>query len=703
MHSDRRRLLAYGGLAALLGLVGVGAGVRYLDDGADANPSTPTDAPPTTSEAPPTSEPGATDWLPLVERFAPELHFGRRERWFPTDPRNYVGGNRVVDGPEALVSYSEDARGAGAPPAPTVFYNVVPVDDTIVALQYWMYSVFDQFAVNFHWHDWELLSVFVDVETEEVVLLSASAHARSCPNNEYLRPEMGPGDRPVVLSEVGSHSSTTDVNGNRPSFERLGAGGLAPDVSNAFVRPLAGAIDQPFAYGLPRDEGVPVPYSLPELDDTPLHEHLGLPLSDFVDADVTIRDWRGLASPPSGIPLRDAGTVLTPPGSATAGDASYAIEPLADVADAVDDLTGPQLSFEFAIPGFVEDRFASHITTAGIPWQDPRASDPVRDITDPDHRRAVTGEVPGGLSDRVVGGVSTLLGRGDGDLPGVDGDDRDAVEPFASVSAFPLPVEVACLLRSDPTATVTSGGVFRFLDVEPGVHELVLNGPGLAPYAERFEHGGGTVRPGVDGRVTLVASEDAVRLRADRRGAGGVRRVRVVESFAGPVFDARPVEEGRFAAPVHRDGTYRVEVVDDDGLRGSVRVEGNALDGEPLPPISTGKAAMARELAALLSETASLARELGGSQREEAELSIPAEFDAAADDARAAAEDADVGYAQGANERLADVVTRLRDVRERLAEPEPWGYTEGNGALLRHRAAEALDMARTAYSTNVAG
>jgi len=30
--------------------------------------------------------------------------------------------------------------------------------------------------------------------------------------------------------------------------------------------------------------------------------------------------------------------------------------------------TGPQLSFEFAVPEIVEDAVASHITTTGVPW-----------------------------------------------------------------------------------------------------------------------------------------------------------------------------------------------------------------------------------------------------------------------------------------------------------------------------------------------
>jgi len=647
--------------------------------------------------------------LALVERFAPDLNFGRRERWYPTDPRPYAevsGDPRVVHGYDALVEYATEFRENDAPPDPTVFYHVVPLDDDVVALQYWMYSVFDQFAVNFHWHDWELLQVFVDAGTAEPILLSASAHARSCPNNEFLRPDLGPGGRPAVLAEVGSHSSATDVNENRLSFERLPDTSLASDVSNGFLRPLDSLVAQPFAYGLPRDEGVPVPYSLPELEGDPLYDHddlAGLSETDFVDRDVTVRSWGDLAKPPMDLPRREPGLVFTAPDSRTDGDVTYELVPLADASEALDDFTGPQLSFEFAIPGFVEEQFASHITTAGVPWDDPRTTDPVGDVTDPAHRRALVGEAPAGLTDRVVGAVSGLVSGAEGQVDAVEGDDLGAVEPFVSVSLLPLPVEVAVLLRSDPVATVTSGGVFRFLDVEAGTHELVVNGPGVAPYAERFDHGGGTVRPGVDGRVPVVANEDAAVLRGDRRDATGISHVRVVESFVGPVFDGRPVEDDRFAIPVHRDGDYTVTITDREGVRGTVRVDPRELDGEPIPEIETGKAALARRLGEFLVETSSLAAELGGGRATEGERSIPAEFEIAAGEAFEAADVAVQGEAAAANELLVSVVDRMLAVQRLLRDPGDYGYDEAAGSLLRYRAGDGRERAEVAYGTPVVG
>ena len=700
---DRRRALAYGGLAALAGVFGVGAGLRVLGGGRDDDVLTPTTTPASTPSGTPD---GVDDLLALVERFAPDLHFGRRERWFPTDPRPYAsdsGGRSVVRGSDALVDYRSEFRETDAPPNPTVFYNVAPVAGSVVALQYWMYSVFDQFTVNFHWHDWELLQVFVDAEAEEPILLSASAHARSCPNNEFLRPDLEPGDRPVVLAEVGSHSSATDVNGSRSSFERLAIDGLTADVSNGFLRPLDSLVEQPFAYGLPRDEGARLPYSMPELDGHTLFDHpdLDVGVEDFVDQDVTVRSWGDLARPPSGIPGREPGLVLTAPDSEADGDGTYELTPLADAVGAIDDFVGPQLSFEFAIPGFVEDRFASHITTAGIPWEDPRSTDPAGDVTDPAHRRALGVDVPAGLSNRVVGAVSTLLGSADGEVAGGEGEDRDDLDPFLSVSLFPLPVEVACLLRSDPVATVTSGGVFRFLHVEAGSHQLVVNGPGLAPYAEQFDHGGGTVRPGVDGRVTLVPNEDAVLLRADRRDSTGIDRVRVVESFVGPVYDARPVEADRFAIPVHREGDYTVEIVDREGVRGAVRVDPGDLDGEPIPEIETGKASLARALASFLAEASSLAGELADGESADGQRSVAAEFEVASGEAAEAARVAAEGDATGANELLVSVVDRLLRVRRLLGDPEAVGYGEAAANVLRYRAGVGVDRAEAAYGTPI--
>ncbi|MFW6318464.1 MAG: hypothetical protein ACOC06_08365, partial [Halorubrum sp.] len=105
----------------------------------------------------------------LATRFAPTLYFDSAEPWFPTDPRPYTveeDGETVVDGFAAFDGYHERYEEAGEPPNPTVFYNGVRYEDSPLAVvQFWLYSAFDQFTANFHWHDWEVLHVFVDLDT----------------------------------------------------------------------------------------------------------------------------------------------------------------------------------------------------------------------------------------------------------------------------------------------------------------------------------------------------------------------------------------------------------------------------------------------------------------------------------------------------------------------------------------------------------
>jgi len=53
----------------------------------------------------------------LAERFAPALYFDSRERWSPTDPREFESereGGTVVDGFDALNGYVEAGGAEGA-------------------------------------------------------------------------------------------------------------------------------------------------------------------------------------------------------------------------------------------------------------------------------------------------------------------------------------------------------------------------------------------------------------------------------------------------------------------------------------------------------------------------------------------------------------------------------------------------------------
>jgi hypothetical protein len=736
----RRRALVYGGIAAL---GGTGAAAWYAARGG----SSPSDAP--DEEAPEDAEGAAapdagddeSDVVPaIVRRYAPDLYFGALEKWFPTDPRPYVtdtADGPVVDGFAALDGYSAAFRETGAPPTPVVFYNVAEAAPGVDALQYWLYFAFDQFTVNFHWHDWELLQVFVDRESGDPILLSASAHSRASPNNEFLDPEIPAGTRPGILSEVGSHSSASEVNGLVPTFERLPTTDLLSDVTNDALD-VSAAVSAPFAYGLPRDEGARLPFVLPELDGVPLHEHpsLSIDRTDLIDERATVGSWRGLPTPPTDIPLREPGLVLSHPDSAVDANATYALEPLAPLADEIDDFVGPQLSFEFAIPGFAEDAIASHITSVGIPWEQDRFADPLADVTDPAHRRRIDGAEPAGLANRVVGRVRRLRAGTAGALDGVAEGAAGAVTGVAGVSLFPLSTEVAVRLASeDPSATVTRGGVFEYLRVEPGPHLLAINGPGVAPMAERFVHEGGTVRAGGDGELVAVAAEDAGWIRGDAREADGVERVRIVEDYAGVVYEGEPVETDRFAVAVHREGRYTVEVVDREGNRGAYRVTPDSFDGDGNAVrrrVAAGKAALARTLRGELDELYALAESLGpddstdgetdgstgdstdGSTDEDTNETAGSDADGeptrrqtasdpvtdgierARESAAGAVAAAENGEERTANERLSGAVSSLRRVRDALATETQAGYGDDAVAVIDPKALAGIERANAA-------
>ncbi|MEF8977983.1 MAG: hypothetical protein V5A39_03805 [Haloarculaceae archaeon] len=699
----RRRVLGYVGLAALAGSGAAGAWYVTRPEETTESPERGTPAEVDTPTATP-SEPVPE----LVRRYAPDLYFGRLEKWYPTDPRLYTverGEETVVDGFTALQRYTERFAETDGPPDPTVFYRRTSATDGVDALQYWMYSVFDQFTVNFHWHDWELLQVFVDSESGEPLLLSASSHSRSVPNNEYLDPSLSGGRRPGVLSEVGSHSSASDINDVIPSFERAATDRWDSDVTNDFLEVVSG-VQTPFAYGLPRDEGARLPFVMPELDGQRLDQHHALSLGreDFVDESVTVDSWLSLPRPPADLPLREPGIVMTHPDSSTEAAVDYDLKPLEDVNREVDAFVGPQLSFEFAIPGFVEDRFADHITSVGIPWEQDRHSDPLDDVTDPAHRKRFDGQPPSELSNRVVGRVRQLQSGPDGALGGVSDLARETLTDRIDVSLSPLPVEVATQLASDePVATVTRSGVFQFLRVSRGEHRLVVDGPGFAPLAERFVHEGGLVRAGGDGDLTVVATEDAAWIRGDGRATTGIERVRIVEEYAGVVYDSRPVEEDRFAVAVHRQGRYTVEIVDDIGRLGTYRVGPADLEADRAVPgrVETGKGTLVRTLVELLEELLELAetyieqpRERETSE-EESQFGVLDRISSALDNARRALEAAQAEDAELANTRLALVVASLAEARDVLSGPER-EYSQAAVAVLDPRIRDTRDHAERA-------
>ncbi|MFC7069327.1 hypothetical protein [Halobaculum lipolyticum] len=556
----------------------------------------------------------------LAAAHAPDLYFGVGERWFPTDPRVYAaesGDQTTLDGFAAFDGYSRDVAAAGEPPHRVAFYRVVEYADTDLAVvQYWFYSAFDQFTTNFHWHDWELLQVFLDTseetgdpETGDPQLLSASAHARSVPNNEFLDPET---DRASVISEVGSHSSALGVNETKDVFERLPIATDIADVSNGALA----LTDLPAAYGLPRGEGYRLPFAMPELDGAPIYEHPDLPNVDrdhLVPAEMTVESFAGLPSPPDDLPLRETGHRFAFEGAETAAEADYTYElvPMAEMD--VAEFTGPQLSFEFAVPDFAEDAIASHITTTGTPKTQPRYRDPVADVTDPRHRAALSERF--GLDvTGVAGDVVALLreATSSDEAPGSNG--VETTEPR---------VEGVALLESDPVAVPSFNGVVALRDVPPGDHRLTVNGAGVAPYSQplRHEADGEATAAGVDGAVVVAANEDAVKVRASvDADTPAIARVRVDDDVAGTVYDAPapPVSggdagsdgsggssrPGEVALYAHRDGAYTAEVEDAEGGVGAFRVNpGTDQSTATLADVRTGKASLTAFLLTLLTET----------------------------------------------------------------------------------------------------
>lgn len=690
-------------VAALAGLAGSGvAGAWYVTRSPDPTESRT----PGTAVADDSLESLPREEVPsLVRRYAPDLYFGRLEKWYPTDPRRYVietDSDRVVDGFTALEQYSAAFEDPASPPAPTIFYHVTEAGAGVDVIQYWMYSVFDQFTVNFHWHDWELLQVFVDRETERPLLLSASAHSRAVPNNEFLEPDLDGDRRPGVLAEVGSHSSASEVNENIPSFDRLPTGSWDSDITNDAVD-VTSQVTAPLAYGLPRDEGARLPFVMPELDDHPLHAHpkLAVARRDFVDEEATVGAWFGLPRPPRHLPIREAGLVLTHPESQTSADETYELQPIEFVRDAVDDFDGPQLSFQFVIPRFLENRLSGHLTSVGIPWEQDRFANPLDDVTDPGHRQRIDGETPDSLRHRVVGRVRQLGSGAEGDLDGVSDAARDALQDEITVSLFELPVEVATRLSSEqPVAGVTRSGTFGFLHIDPGEHLLVVNGPGYAPLATRFEHEGGLVQVGAAGELTVVAREDAGWIRGDGRDANGVERVRISEDYAGIVYAGQPVDPDRFAVAVHRKGRYTVDVVDRDGRAGAFRVgpedfdeTGNVVED----PVETGKASLVLTLRDVLVELDELASTLA--RRDQAEGQIAERVAQARQEAEEAAEFVAQEGARGVNDRLSSIISLLEESLEILLSDGQDGYRDTSVAALEPGIREGIARAEEALET----
>jgi len=643
----------------------------------------------------------------LARRFAPTLYFDRAEPWFPTDPRPYTSeqdGETVVDGFDAFDGY-HDRMTDGEPPDPTVFSHVVEYEQSPLAVvQFWFYSAFDQFTTNFHWHDWEVLHVFVDTESGDPQLYVASSHSRKVPNNEFLDPD--PEMVPRILSELGSHSSALSVNDARDRFTRLPEGDRFADITNSAVETIEDLAEIPVAYGLPRDEGSRLPYLVPEYEGAPLYEHERLPSvsrEDLVPERLTLRSFDSLSAPPTDLPTRETGLVFqhTDRGEADP-DIEYDLVPSSEL-EHIADFTGPQLSFEFAVPQFAEDAVAGHITTTGAPWNQPRYDNPAADISEPNHRAA--------LAERydAIGAPAEIRTLVASLSEAVSNDDAPENEGLTTEDTS---VESVALLESDPEAVPTFAGLAVIQDVPAGDHRFTVNGAGVAPHSESVSvpeagDGEGPTRAGVDGEVPLVARENATRLEVDPSGADSdLTDLAVEDDFAGRLYDA-PLSEPD-AVYVHGGGAYTTEVRDRDDEIGAFRVNPDpAADvAARIEEPRTGKASLASFLADIAEETRQTVAEqtegaddiLDDSGPVNAIRGLEQALAAVVEAAERATERAEAGDRGNADKQLQAVADRLQRVATRIddasdALPDPLSNAARNRLEQAERRVEQAQAA----------
>ncbi|WP_049984354.1 hypothetical protein [Halorubrum sp. BV1] len=675
----------------------------------------------------------------LAARFAPTLYFDAAEPWFPTDPRPYAteeGGETVVDGLDAFDGYHERYDAAGVPPDPTVFYHGVRYEDSPLAVvQFWLYSAFDQFTANFHWHDWEVLHVFVDLDTGEPQLYVASSHSRSVPNNEFLDPD--PDRVPRILTELGSHSSTLSVNDIPDGFQRVGGDGLLADITNATIDTIEDLLGVPIAYGLPRDEGMRLPFVVPEYEGEPIYDHPDLPAvtaDSLVDEALTVRSLDALAAPPTELPLRETGVAFRhrdrdDPEATDAVESvvSYELVETAELED-ISAFSGPQLSFEFAVPEAVEDAVASHITTTGVPWEQPRYENPAADISAGNHRAELAARYEAvadraGIGDEAAAAFDGLVARV---TEAVESDEAPDGEGLTVTEST---VESVVLIESAPEMVPTFGGVAVAEGVPEGDHRLTVNGAGRTPHSERLRVAADeTTVAGVEGDIPLVAREDATRVEiGEAAGETELARAALEDDFAGRIYDS--AVDGTDAVYVHAGGAYTAEVRDAAAEIGAYRVtpsvdDAGAETGSPIriERPETGAASLAGFVADVAEETrAEVAAASGDGDDDDADAGSgdSEDGDGSAGDAggpssaitgleRAlaaaveAAERAEArareGDAPGATRQLEAVADRIARIEERLAAARG-GLPPGLAAATENRMAQAARRVEQAQAS----
>lgn len=597
----------------------------------------------------------------LANRFAPTLHFGEHEKWFPTDPRKFLedenvpsdacenDGDNIVCGFNALNKYTRLLNGSGgAPPFPTVFYDFTvagedgidftvaeddPIEDKpLIVVSYWFYYVFNQF-LNSHMHDWSVLHVYLDNrgDSPKPVLLVGRAHGPGkailgVENNEYFKPKREDVDSEIgqptgVLEEVGAHASVTDINDRRTTFEPIGENidiTNGPDIMNS----LPDGEGDP--YGLPRDEGATIPYIMPRVGNTELYQHEDLPdvdRSDLIE-ELTLRSPTGseifgfcgvFPEPPSDpdLPVRTHGRTVVNAESDLSGDHEYDLARLQDLESQIDEFTGEKLDIDVCI-SFLDDIFLSKdFEPPDLQTSD---YDPFLDISEPAHRDQFAA-----LFDFLTlenSGISIVEGEAFETKPGSEGeikedftDIKDELADLIEFSLFPVSIESMIILESEDIVLPTANGRFSIQAV-PGEHRLIINGPGYAPYAEKFDLSDTGHQAGGAGRVSLVPNSDSVKIGGELSGAeGGIQQIQIANDYVGELYDSRPpVEKNAFAVYVPESGTYTVEITDNDGKKGAFRIDPEPGEDEVVVDIRTGKASLASYLAAFLIDIAETSR-----------------------------------------------------------------------------------------------
>jgi len=668
----------------------------------------------------------------FAARFAPTLYFDAAEPWFPTDPRPYAveeGGETVVDGFDAFDGYHERYDEAGVPPDPTVFYHGVRYEDSPLAVvQFWLYSAFDQFTANFHWHDWEVLHVFVDLDTGEPQLYVASSHSRSVPNNEFLDPD--PDRVPRILTELGSHSSTLSVNDVPDGFQRVGGDGLLADITNATIDTVEDVLGVPIAYGLPRDEGMRLPFVVPEYEGEPIYDHPDLPAvtaDSLVDEALTIRSLDALTAPPTDLPLRETGVAFRhrdrdDPEAADAVETvvEYDLVETTELED-ITAFSGPQLSFEFAVPEAVEDAVASHITTTGVPWEQPRYENPAVDISAGNHRAEIADRYEAvadrtGIGDEAAAAFDGLVARV------TDAVESEEAPDGEGLTVTEATVESVVLIESDPEMVPTFGGVAVAEGVPEGDHRLTVNGAGRTPHSERLRVAADeTTVAGVDGDIPLVAREDATRVEiGEAAGETELARAALEDDFAGRIYDS--AVEGRDAVYVHAGGAYTAEVRDTAAEIGAYRLTPSVADAGAdagstlrIERPETGAASLAGFVADIAEETRAEVAAASTSEDTESDgdgsdgdaggpsnavTGLERALAAAVEAAERAEVRAREGDAPGADRQLEAVADRIARIEERLAAARD-GLPPGLATATENRMAQAarrVEQAQAAES-----